>query len=261
MLAVKRWLKKRDRQLVWKRMASTLIGSVFIVSGLLEIIIPLIIGFYLKRRLGTSWKTWFVGALMFIVSLIRIPLNTYASQLVLSSPDSPMTFSLLVLIPSLTAGIFEETARYVGFRYLIKDDTYEKGLMYGAGHGGIESILLVGVSVLSVGVILFTNPEVLPPGQLDAVLATPAYLPLVGLYERIMTMIIHIGLSIMVLESVRRKEIKYLLAAIGTHALMNYMAVSVASYGVIISELLITGFAVGVGYWAYNRLRDKGIIG
>ena len=172
-----------------------------------------------------------------------------------------MSYSLLVLIPSLTAGIFEETARYVGFRYLIKDDTYEKGLMYGAGHGGIESILIVGVSVLSVGVILFTSLEILPPGQLEAILATPAYLPLVGLYERIMTMIIHIGLSIMVLESVRRKDAKYLVAAIGIHALLNYMAVSVAKFGVVNSELLITGFAVGIGYWAYNRLRDEGIIG
>jgi len=242
-------------------MASTLIGSVFIVSGLLEIIIPLIIGFYLTRRLGTSWKTWFVGALMFIVSLIRIPLNTFVSQLVLSSPNSPITFSLLVLIPSLTAGLFEETARYVGFRYLIKDDTYEKGLMYGAGHGGIESILIVGVSVLSVGVILFTSPEVLPPGQLEAILATPAYLPLVGLYERLMVMIIQIGLSIMVLESVRRKDARHLLAAIGIHALLNFMSISVAGFGVIISELLITGFAVGVGYWAYNRLRDEGLLG
>jgi len=242
-------------------MASTLIGSVFIVSGLLEIIIPLIIGFYLTRRFGTSWKTWFVGALMFIVSLIRIPLNTFASQLVLSTAITPLTYSRLVLIPSLTTGIFEETARYVGFRYLIKDDTYEKGLMYGSGHGGIESILLVGVNVLSLGVILFTSPDVLPPAQLESILATPAYLPLVGLYERIMTMIIHIGLSIMVLESVRRKEIKYLLAAIGTHALLNYMAVSTAGYGVIIPELLITVFAGGVGYWAYKKLRDEGIIG
>jgi uncharacterized membrane protein YhfC len=83
----------------------------------------------------------------------------------------------------------------------------------------------------------------------------------VGLYERLMAMIIQIGLSIMVLESVRRKEIKHFLAAIGTHALLNFMSVSVVGYGVVISELLITVFAVGVGYWAYNRLRDEGIIG
>ena len=111
-------------------MLSTTLGTVFVVSGLLEIGIPLALGFYVTRRFGTNWKTWFVGALMFIVSLIRVPLNTYASQLVLSIPIGPLTYSLLIIIPSLTAGIFEEAARYVGFRYLIKDDSYEKGLTY-----------------------------------------------------------------------------------------------------------------------------------
>ncbi len=144
-------------------MVSTSLGTVFVFSGLLEIIIPLALGFYVTRRFNTRWKTWFVGALMFIVSMIRVLLNTYTSQLVLTVPISPLTYSLLIIIPSLTAGIFEETARYVGFKYLIKDYSYEKGLTYGAGHGGIESILLVGVNVLSVGVVLLMSPEVLPP--------------------------------------------------------------------------------------------------
>jgi uncharacterized membrane protein YhfC len=113
-------------------MVSTSLGTVFVFSGLLEIIIPLALGFYVTRRFGTRWKTWFVGALMFIVSMIRVLLNTYTSQLVLTVPISPLTYSLLIIIPSLTAGIFEETARYVGFKYLIKDYSYEKGLTYGA---------------------------------------------------------------------------------------------------------------------------------
>ena len=142
---------------------STALGSVFIVSGLLEIFIPIAVGFYIIRRFGTSWRNWFSGALMFIVSLVRLPLNLYATQLILDGTHTPLTPSLIVLVPSLTAGIFEEAARYIGFKLLIKDDTYEKGLTYGAGHGGIESIMLVGLSVLSVGVILLTNPEMLPP--------------------------------------------------------------------------------------------------
>jgi uncharacterized membrane protein YhfC len=242
-------------------MVSTSLGTVFVFSGLLEIIIPLALGFYVTRRFGTRWKTWFVGALMFIVSMIRVLLNTYTSQLVLTVPISPLTYSLLIIIPSLTAGIFEETARYVGFKYLIKDHSYEKGLTYGAGHGGIESILLVGVNVLSIGVVLLMSPEVLPPTQLDALLVTPVYLPLVGLYERIMVMIAQIGFSIMVLESIRKKDVKYLVVVIGLHALLNYLAVSIVGYGVLYSELLITGFALGLGYWTYNRLRNEEIIG
>ena len=242
-------------------MSSTTLGAVFIASGLLEIGIPLGLGFYVTRRFGTSWKTWFVGALMFIVSLIRVPLNIYASQLVLSGPVSPLTYSLLIIIPSLTAGVFEEVARFVGFKFLIKDNSYKKGLTYGAGHGGIESILLVGLNVFSVGVVLLTNPEVLPPVQLEALLTTPAFLPLVGVYERIMAMTAQIGFSVMVLESVRRNDVKYLAAAIGLHALLDFLVVSVVSYSILASELLITGFALGLGYWAYNRLNDEGIIG
>lgn len=94
------------------------------------------------------------------------------------------------------------------------------------------------------------SPEVLPPTQLDALLVTPVYLPLMGLYERIM-----------VLESIRKKDVKYLVVAIGLHALLNYLAVSIVGYGVLYSELLITGFALGLGYWTYNRLRDEEIIG
>ena len=238
---------------------STALGSVFIVSGLLEMLIPIAIGFYIIRRFGTSWRNWFSGALMFIVSLIRLPLNMYMTQLILAGTFSPLTFSLLVLVPSLSAGLFEEAARYVGFKLLIKDDTYEKGLTYGAGHGGIESMLLVGLNVLSVGVILLTNPEALPPEQLTQILATQVYLPLVGVYERIMAMIIQMGLSIVVLESIRRSDKRYLLAAVVLHALLNFLAVSALGYGIIVSEMMVTVFAVGLGYWTIKKLTGAGI--
>lgn len=242
-----------------ERYMLTALGSAFIVSGLLEIFIPVAVGFYVIRRFDTSWRNWFSGALMFLVSLIRIPLNGYITQLILAGTLTSFTYSLLVLAPSLTAGIFEETARYIGFKLLIKDTAYERGLMYGAGHGGIESMLLVGLNVLSVGVVLMTNPQALPPEQLLQVIATPVYLPFVGVYERIMAMIVQIGLSIMVLESIRRSDKRYLLAAVGIHTLLNFLAVSAVGTGVIVSEMTVTAFAIGLGYWTYRRFKGVGI--
>jgi len=231
------------------------LGSAFIVSGLLEILIPIAVGFYIIRRFGTSWRNWFSGALMFMVSLIRIPLNLYLSQLILAGEPTPFAYSLLVFVPSFSAGIFEEVARYAGFKLLIKDSSYERGLTYGAGHGGVESILLVGVNILSVGVALLMNPELLPPEQLLSILGMPIYLPLVGVYERIMAMIIQIGLSIMVLESIRKSDIRYLFVAVGIHTMLNFLAVSTSGYGVLVSELIVTGFAIGLGYWTYKRIK------
>lgn len=239
---------------------SATLGASFIVSGLMEIIIPLGIGFYITRKFGTSWKNWFIGALMFLLSLVRLPLNTYVNQVLMAAPVTAMMIILATLVPSLTAGIFEEVARYVGLKYIIKDETYEKGLTYGAGHGGIESIFLVGLSVLSVGVVLLTSPEVLPPDQLDMILATPVFMPLVGVYERVMAMIAQMGFSILVLESLRKKDLKFLLAAIGLHSSLNFLAVSVVGKGVFYSEIIVTGFALGLGYWAFNKLSDEGVI-
>lgn len=238
---------------------STNLGASFTIAGLLEILIPLGLGFYVTRRFNTSWKQWFVGALMFLISLIRVPLNGYASQLILQAPITQMTYIYLTLVPSFTAGLFEETARYIGLRYIIKDSSYEKGLTYGVGHGGIESIFLVGLSVLSVGMLLITGSNAIPADQMEVILATPVIMPMVGLYERIMAMIMQIGFSIMVVESLRKGN-KYLLAAIALHTFADFLLVSVVSQSILYAEVIATGFALGLGYWTYNRLRDEGII-
>ena len=242
-------------------MVSSVLGVVFIVSGLLEIVIPLILGLYLTRRLGTSWKTWLVGAIMLIVSLVRLPLNLFLSQLVLNVSVGSLSYILMILIPSLTAGIFEESVRYVGFKYIIKDNTYENGLTYGAGHGGIESILLVGLNVLSVGFFILTNPNILSPFLIDALLVTPEYLPLIGVYERIMAMIAQIGFSVIVMESIRKDDVRYVVAAIGLQAVFDYLAVPLVNYSILASEILVTGFALGLGYWTYKRVRAEGVLG
>jgi len=59
-------------------------GAVYVFSGALEILIPFSLGFMLKRRLGVSWRWFFVGAVMFLASLIRFPLNQYVYSAVLT---------------------------------------------------------------------------------------------------------------------------------------------------------------------------------
>jgi uncharacterized membrane protein YhfC len=130
--------------------------------------------------------------------------------------------------------------------------------MYGAGHGGIESIFLVGANVLSVGVILLTNPATIPASQLAAIEATPLYLPFVGFYERIMAIIIQISLSVVVLESFRKRDMRYLAAAILIHFALNFLVVMTMGYGILYAEMAVTGFALGLGYWTLDKYRaDK----
>ena len=65
----------------------------------------------------------------------------------LEAADSALSYAFLAF-SALTAGLFEETGRWLGYRFLIKKErSWRVGVMYGLGHGGIESILLIGINM------------------------------------------------------------------------------------------------------------------
>ena len=50
----------------------------------------------------------------------------------------------------LSAGVFEETARYLTYRFWAKDArSWSRGLMLGAGHGGSEAILVGALAAVN----------------------------------------------------------------------------------------------------------------
>ncbi len=222
-----------------------------IVSGVLEIAVPLILGLMLRRRLRVSWKTYVVGCIMFAVSLVRMPLNYAVSQTLKTTLSGAMLRFLLLAFPSLTAGLFEESARFAAFRILVKERSWENGLMYGAGHGGFESIFLAGVSVLSTAIVITLFPSMLPSEQLQAIAALPVHLPLIGLYERLMAITIQIGLSVLVLQCFIHMRFIYLWYAIAIHFAIDYVALALARFGVLYSELAATAFAAA--FYLYIR--------
>ena len=239
----------------------TVVGAAYFVSGALEIVIPLYLGYTLKRRLEVSWRWFFLGGLMFISSLIRLPLNNYvASAVITQGYGNNMTAVILAAFPSLTAGIFEEGARYIAYRYMIEEHSLRNGLMYGAGHGGIESIFIVGINVLTIGVLMLVNPLMIPSQLLMSILSSPVYLPFVGLYERLGAIILQIGLSVMVLEFFRSKDVKYLVRAVALHFLVDFLALITLGYGWVYPESMITVVAVGMGYWVIKKAREENLI-
>ncbi len=242
-------------------MGLTEVGLSFAAAGFLEIAYPIALAFYIRKRLGTGWRIFYVGCAMFLASLIRIPLNNYASLWIMGADLGQATMVLLTAFPSLTAGVFEEGARFVAYRFVVKEHTLMNGFMYGAGHGGIESIFLAGINVFIIGVLVLTNPSAIPAWQLAGVEETPLYLPFVGFYERIMAIAIQIGLSVMVLESFRRKDLRYLGAAVLIHFIIDLAVLMIISYGVLYAELMTTGFALGLGYWSLERLRVEKLEG
>ena len=144
-------------------------------------------------------------------------------------------------------------------KYIIKNDTYETGLTYGAGHGGIESILLVGFNVLFVGIFILSKPQLLSPVLIQALNVMPTYFPLIGVYERLIAMTAQIGFSLMVMISIKNNDLRYFILAIGLHAFFDYLAIAVVDYSIVASEMLLTVFVLGQGYWLSRIIKTESI--
>lgn len=170
--------------------------------------VPLLLTVLVYRKERAPLKAVVIGALVFIVfqPLTRIPLlaalqgsNWYFNNVQFSVWATAFLYSL-------SAAIFEECGRFLAFKLLLNRDLHwAGGVAYGIGHGGIEA-MLVGLTFIS-GIT-----------ALDVV--SPFYLVMPGI-ERLMTMAIQIGLSLVVLYSVRSNKFIWLFYAIFLHMLVD----------------------------------------
>ena len=146
---------------------------------------------------------------------------------------------LYVVFLCVTAGLFEEPVRFAAFAILKKKQQYPNGLSYGIGHGGIEAILLIGLTyvnnliysiMINTGAfdpMLSSLPQAYQP-QLEAartaLISTSPDLFLIGGLERVFTIAIQIALSVLVVRGfmVNRKWI-YLVFATLLHAVIDFI--------------------------------------
>lgn len=199
----------------------------FIVAILIEIGLPFLLGYLFIRRYRTGWFLFFVGVLTFIGSqVLHIPAVQGITALfrsgTLPTPPAAVVPYFDGVLLGLLAGLFEETARWVGYRVLKKRaDSWGAALTLGAGHGGIESIL-VGLTVLAGLVVNFGMIELAPLAWYD---------PLAGAVERIIAISLHLTLSVMVWLSVSRRNAWWYVAAVLWHALLDFVAVVGVRFG------------------------------
>lgn len=156
---------------------------------------------------------------------------------------------LYVIYGISMVALFEETARLIFFKWLEKKRTLEDSdaLAYGLGHGGLE-LIYIGIASLLNLFILFSavesqNPNImqlLPESTLATINNLAAWqIYLLGL-ERILALLLQVGLTFWVYQAVRQKKWIYLVAAYGLHALFD-LAPSLSQVGWLSNPLLVEG--------------------
>jgi uncharacterized membrane protein YhfC len=240
----------------------------YTINALLMLVPPLIVARMIARRRGVGWGLFGAGAVTFILSQVgHIPFNA----LILPGLNErlaqlPEFTSIVVgaIFLGLSAGVFEEVARYLTFRHWRKDArTWGTGLMLGAGHGGIEAIILgvifsINFFILSAydaghlpNLLANVPVEELPAAraavqvQIDQLFTSPWYGTLLGGIERLFAVTVHLSLSLMVMQCFTQGKRGWLLVAVGWHALTNAGALIIISLtNAYLAELFLAFIAL-----------------
>lgn len=221
---------------------STIAGLAIV--GAICILVPIALVIIFKIKAKANILPVIFGALTFVVfalileaipKVILFGGTTSVSKYVLSNAWA------YVLIGCLLAGVFEEVGRYLTMRFCLKKYNDKKdAVMFGLGHGGIENILLIGITYISYIAIAVT----VNAGGIDAILATvpaeqveaakaqvnsiaslTASVFLLTIVERVLAETLHVALSFVVFRSVKEKgKGIYLLYAILLHMVFDVPA-------------------------------------
>lgn len=197
-----------------------------------------------KEQTKISWLI--AGAVGFIVSARVLELGVHYFCIISDNPVSRFInghTAAFVIYGIAMAGVFEECGRFIVMKYIMKKNrTRENSVLYGIGHGGIEIIAVLLPSMISflVMAIMFSST-----GDMTAALSTlgiteenaSAALTSVqtvaafgygtmaaNVIERILAMLLHIGLTVIVYYGITQAKKSCLPVAIGLHMLMDLFA-------------------------------------
>jgi uncharacterized membrane protein YhfC len=216
---------------------------------------PVVVALWWHRRSGAPFAALGAGAIVFFVSqvILRLPWQIPLGRWIQGHPEWLVPF---LLFSSFTAGLFEETGRWVGYKYLLRRERSRRiAVMFGLGHGALEAILLAGLPLAGLLVSwVMAARGLIPAGPaLDAITqqaaASDPWKVQLAALERASAMAIHVGLALIVLQVWLRREMRWLILAIALHFAVNSIAAILVlelRLSPLLGELALVAMAIAV---------------
>lgn len=193
--------------------------------------IPLGYLVYLIVNRRENIKFYFGGVCAFVISqiILRLPILNYVlpnmNWYLVMEASYPIIYSIFL---GITAGLFEETARFLGFKAILRGKrnvTWSNGVAFGMGHGGIEAMLLVGTGMVNELIKIINSSAILDSSFTDINV-------LISGFERIFAISFHIGATLIVLYGIKVAMKRYLVLAILIHGVFDSAAGILPALGV-----------------------------
>ena len=214
------------------------------ITVILMIAIPVCFFICWRRKHREQTKiSWLIaGAAGFVISARMLEVGVHYFCIVADNPVSRFingNTAAFVIYGITMAGIFEECGRLIILKYILKKDrTRENAVIYGIGHGGIEilTVLLPAMILYLAIAVMFSQgdteaalktlniTEETATAALPSVQAAAAFdyaMMAMNVMERLLAMLIHIGLTVIVYYGVVNAKKLCLPAAILLHMLAD----------------------------------------
>lgn len=230
-------------------MVSTASMIAIIITLFITLIAPVIVWiiYGVKNKGKGVWKAFVLGAAGFVLlqMIIRMPILNIVSLVPGFGTFVAEYYVVYCLILAMTAALFEVVARFGVAKILQKKINYEQGVAAGLGHGGIEAILIVGMTYINnllyaiminsgtfaqtIEAVAATDTTGTAEAQLLAIQASlveaPSYLFYLAGYERVLTVIFHTAMSLLVCYLVyKKKAVLGVGIAFVAHFLVDFIA-------------------------------------
>ena len=265
-------------------MVSTASLAVMVFNMVFGVALPLFLLLWFKKRYNASIKAFLFGLLtMFVFAFVlesimhSVVLATEAGKRILASTWGYAIYG------GLAAGIFEECVRFITMKFFLKKETDNphNSLMYGVGHGGIEMVVLLTVSMFNnflYSIMVNTGHASIITNALEgeakatleatfnALIEYPAAKFLLAPWERVSAMAVQLSLSVLVWVAVTKgaKKIWFLFLAILMHACLDGMLLPLKNAGLsdVWLEVCVTVVAalyvcIAVFVWKKNLAKEE----
>jgi uncharacterized membrane protein YhfC len=215
------------------------------VALVVTIVLPIAAGIWLNKKWHIPWRVITYGALayFFVQALMTFLFSGFVAlvdngTLALSDQAYPIVQLTISVVFTALLGV---VIRWAGMRF-IKESlvSLEAAYAIGLGYGGVESLIGVGLPLLMTFISMLSNinidpqtttlaPEVV--SQLEALWQIQPFVPLAGSLERIAALVMHITVTVLVLQAFTHKNHSWLAAAFGVELLINGMILGLSEAG------------------------------
>ena len=251
--------------------SASITGMIF--SCAISVVLPVALAVFAMVRLKAKLLSFFIGALCFLLSsmVLESMLHRYVIAAVGNSFFEEHII-LYALYGGLTAAVFEETGRFLMMKYLMKNrSSKENAVRFGIGHGGLEAMLIVGLTYLSNLMIAFVINE----GRIDQLLSvidesmreetvkqlsvlwtTPSAEMFLPGIERISAIVLQVCLSVIIYRAVSEKKWIYYVYAFLIHMFVDTgVVLMLSAVSPYIIEIVVFAETAVIAFFTYRMYR------